>query len=293
MKYFTFLISNILLCQSIFAQSLPTDDIALGSKLWGNTSLRWQFNEKFSVFVEPMFGYNFSKKRLEFIQSDLKLDYKPLYDRQIDLTIGLSYKPIFIIGSTTTKRYDRPCVEVVYRHKILNQQLKLKHTLFVDAFFPNLPKYRYRFCYGLNVYSPIDLKIDKLALKPFIKGEIYYYLGGDPVSYYSYDANNNPLLLAKNSPNDFHRFRFLAGFTTKPCSFMRINMYYLYQREFNTPFTTNRGLNVLSKGQGFYKIPFNNFHTIGFEIEFVVKKKKQQEFESESDYNDVYPPLDK
>ncbi len=287
MKHFLFLIANFLVYHLTFAQNLPSDDLALGTKLWGNSSVRWDLNSKFSVFAEPIFGYNFSKRRFEFFQTDLKLYYRPT----TDISFGLSYKPIFIIGSTTTKRYDRPYAEVVYRHRILKQKLKLKHTLFAEAFFPNLPKYRYRFCYGLNIYSPKNISLGDLALTPFIKGEIYYYLGGDPVSYYSYDADNNPNLLARNAPNDFHRFRFLAGFTSKPFKFMRFTMYYLYQREFNTPFTTNRELNVLSKGQSFYKIPFNNFHTIGFEIEFVVKKKKKKDFES--DYNDVYPPLDK
>jgi hypothetical protein len=259
-----------------FSQNLPTDDLALGRKLWGNTSLEWKFAEKFSVFLEPMFGYNVTDRRMQFAQGDLKFYYRP----NKVVTLGLSYKPMFIFGSNNITRYDRAYAEVVLRHYIW--KIRVKQTIFGEGFFPNLPKYRYRFCYGLNVYSP--KQFTQIKLTPFIKGEVYYYLGGDPVSYYGYDENQDAYLLAKNSPNDFHRFRFVAGVTSKPLSFMRVTFYYLYQREFNTPFTENRGLNIQSKNQNFYKIPFNNFHTLGFEIEFVVKnKKKNKKKEVETD----------
>ena len=274
MKSLVFLFALFLSCQVSFSQNLPSDDLTVGSKLWGNTSFEWKFAEKFSVFFEPMFGYNLTERRMQFGQTDLKFYYRP---NKIT-TLGLSYKPMFIFGNSGITRYDRAYAEIVLRHYIW--KIRVKQTIFGEGFFPNLPKYRYRFCYGLNIYSP--KQFTKIKLTPFIKGEVYYYLGGDPVSYYGYDSDNDAYLLAKNAPNDFHRFRFVAGITSKPTSFMRVTFYYLYQREFNTPFTTNRGLNVLSKGQNYYKIPFNNFHTLGFEIEFAVKnKKKKKEVEND------------
>ena len=148
MKSLVFLFALFLSCQVSFSQNLPSDDLTVGSKLWGNTSLEWKFAEKFSVFFEPMFGYNLTERRMQFGQTDLKFYYRP---NKIT-TLGLSYKPMFIFGNSGITRYDRAYAEIVLRHYIW--KIRVKQTIFGEGFFPNLPKYRYRFCYGLNIYSP-------------------------------------------------------------------------------------------------------------------------------------------
>jgi hypothetical protein len=245
-----------------FSFSNQAQDLAPGFKLWGSVGLDWEITNKFSLKYAQLLGYNANPAKLQFVQPELEVFYKT----GKLLTIGLGYKANFLKNGGTFNLNSRVYNELVFRHKFL--KLPIKHTITSEFFFPRLPKHRYRFIYSLNYYFKNNFLPFKMT--PYLKGEIYYYLGGKNISYY--DQNSN--LIVRQAPNDFHRYRLGGGITSKPLPFMRATLYYLYQQEFNTTLTENRGLNVLSKDQTYHKQPFNNYHVIGLELEFDIDTKK-------------------
>lgn len=259
MKYPSFLL--IILIGFTFTSQ--AQDLAPGFKLWGSVGLDWEITNKVSLKYAQIQGFNANPAKIQFVQPELEVIFK----KSKLLTIGLGYKATFLKNSVAFNLNSRVYNELVFRHNLF--KMPLKHTVTSEFFFPSLPKHRFRFIYSLNYYFKNNFL--PLKITPYLKGEIYYYLGGSAISYY--DQNSN--LIVKQAPNDFHRFRFGGGITSKPLPFMRATLYYLYQQEFNTTLTKNRGLNVLSKDQTYYKQPFNNYHVIGLELEFDIKTKRK------------------
>lgn len=246
-----------------FSFNSQSQDLAPGFKLWGSVGLDWEITNKVSIKYGQIQGFNANPGKLQFIQPELEVIFKT----SKLLTIGLGYKANFLKNSVNFDLNSRLYNEFIIRHNLF--KFPLKHTVTSEFFFPRQPKHRYRFIYSLNYY--FKNKLLPLKITPYLKGEIYYYLGGANISYY----DQNSILIVKQAPNDFHRFRFGGGITSKPLPFMRATLYYLYQQEFNTTLTNNRGLNVLSKDQTYYKQPFNNYHVIGLELEFDISKKRK------------------
>lgn len=252
-----FFILIICLCYSVKSQ-----DLAHGFKLWGSAGLDWQINDKFSLKYAHLRGYNAQPTKLQFTQQDLEV----LFKTGKLLTIGLGFKATFLKNSGLFQLNNRIYNELVFRHKFI--KLPMKHTVTSEFYFPRYPKYKYRFFYSLNYYFKNNFLPYKMT--PYLKGEIYYYMGGAKISYY----DNNSAFIIRQAPNDFHRYRFGGGITSKPFPFMRATLYYLWQQEFNTNLTQNRGLNVLSKDKTYYKQPFNNYSVIGLELEFDIETKR-------------------
>lgn len=252
----------ILAVALIISLSVQAQDLAPGFKLWGSVGFDWEINNKVSLKYTQLVGFNAQPAKLQILQPDLEF----LYKTGKLLTIGLGYKAAFLKNSGQFQLNNRIYNELVFRHKFL--KLPMKHTITSEFYFPRYPKYKYRFFYSLNYY--FKNKFLPFKMTPYVKGEIYYYLGGANISYY----DNNSDLIVKQAPNDFHRYRVGGGITSKPFPFIRATIYYLWQQEFNTNLTQNRDINVLSKNKTFYKQPFNNYSVIGLELEFEIKSKK-------------------
>lgn len=255
-------ISSIFLLLLLNFNSM-SQDLAAGFKLWQSTGLDWTITKKVSIKYAQLFAFNANPANFQFTQGDIEL----LYKTGKHLTIGAGYKPSLYKTTNSYKFYNRLYSEFIFRHKMLS--LPLKHTLTVDYNFPKLPKYRYRFIYSMNYYFKNEVL--PFGMTPYLKGEIYYYLGGYNISYY----DDLSALIIKQRPNDFHRFRIGGGITSKPFPNLRATIYYLWQLEFNTPFTTNRNINVPSLDKLSIKAPFNNYSVVGLELEFDIHSKER------------------
>lgn len=248
---------------SLFFSStfIYSQDLAPGFKIWNSAGIDCELNNKLSFKYGHLLGMNANPFGIQFTQ----LDAEFLYKKGEHFTIGMGYKASYLKTSSSYTKYNRLYNELIFRHKLF--KLPIKHSITSEFYFPRLPKYRYRFIYSFNYYFKNDFL--PLKITPYIKGELQYYLGGAPISYYNADS----LLIVKQSPNDFHRFRLSVGVTSKPFPNMRATFYYMYQQEFNTNLTQNRGINVLSKDKTYFKQPFNNYHVIGLELEFDIKRR--------------------
>lgn len=239
-----------------------SQDLSPGFKFWESVGLEWEINKKLSLKFNEMLAFNTRKGNiLQFGQADFGVNYRP--SKLVELAVG--YKPSVFSLSGGTTLYSRVYNDVMLRHKLFT--LPVKHTITSEFFFPSLPKYQYRFSYSMNYY--FKNKFLPFKMTPYIKGEMYYYLGGSKNTYY--DGLGNKIV--KQRPNDFHRYRIGGGITSKPLPYLRATIYYLHQQEFNTNLTKNRGINVPNKDGTIIRDPFNNYNVIGLELEFTIKSK--------------------
>ena len=260
MKFKNLLVLAIIcLCTNANSQ-----DLAPGFKTWGSYALNWRVTKKASINFSQLVGINMNPFGFQFTQSDLNFEYR--FDKQHSLAAG--YKPNVFFSGGNINLYNRVYAEYEFRHTLF--KLPIKHIVTPEFHFPTLRKYQWRFIYGFKYYFKNDFLPIKMT--PYIKGQIFYYLNGRPLTYY--DSNGEAIV--KQSPNDFHRYRIGGGITMKPTSNFRLTFYYFYQQEFNTSLTENRDLNIPSKNGSKIKYPFNNYHVVGFSMTQSIKSYKKK-----------------
>jgi hypothetical protein len=228
-------------------------------------NLDYKLNEKVHLQVGELFSFKTGTYNLQFTQFKLGGSYR--FTERISSDIY--FKPMLFKGSSRDIWYQRLSASFNYRSTIFT--LPLKNTLTAEWFSPQLQKYRYRFIYSIKLY--FKNKFLPLRATPYLRGQLYYYLDGKPLNYWD---ENGETLLARNSPNDFHRYRLSAGIRFRPAKHFYVTLYYIQQEEFNTTFTKYRQLNILNKSQTAIKYPFNDYQVLGLSLTYYLKSKRDK-----------------
>jgi hypothetical protein len=91
---------------------------------------------------------------------------------------------------------------------------------------------------------------------------LYYNIGGNTIKYY----DNNGNIIARNTPNGFHRGRLYLTANSKISKPFSVSVYYMNQQEFNLFSPELRKINVVNPVSGRITRRFDNFNTIGLSV---------------------------
>ncbi|HFC01072.1 MAG TPA: DUF2490 domain-containing protein [Phaeodactylibacter sp.] len=250
---------------SFILNPLQAQDVKSDFNSYFSYSLSYRLNKKIKLHAGQLLCFNNNPYEFQYNQMKFGASYR--FSKKI--SVDLYVKPMLFKGTIQSKWYNRLSTTISHRAKIFS--LPLKNSITAEWHFPQLKKYRYRFIYTLK-YS-FKNKVLPLRATPYIKYQLYYYLGGRPMNYYD-EAGD--VLLARQAPNDFHRFRLGAGVRFRPFKKFYVTLYYIWQQEFNTTFTKNRKLNILNKSQTKIKYPFNDYQVLGLSLSYSITKKKKK-----------------
>ncbi len=155
----------------------------------------------------------------------------------------------------------------IRRNDNLGRSLRLSNRLIVQQYIPRFEKYQTRIQYNVKLsYRRGNLPI---ALKPFVQGALYFYLNGEPISYY--DDNFNLVEVAP--PNGFHRYRVRFGTSFRPVpkyKKLSIVLYFALNREFNFSWL-GKDINVPNPPQNgviYTSYQFNNYNILGAQVNY-------------------------
>ena len=93
---------------------------------------------------------------------------------------------------------------------------------------------------------------------------MFYNIGGGTIRYY----DKNEQLIARQSPDGFHRGRLTVNFNSKVNKYLRIGLYYMRQQEFNFLTSDTRKMNVYDPVRDRTLRPFKNFNAVGLSAQF-------------------------
>ncbi len=241
----------------IFFQA-NSQDLPAGFKNWLSVGTDIQVGKKLSLELGYLSCFNTGPYELQFSQFSAGMEYK--LRKNLYLLSGL--EQFYFRSGNDFDLYHKLSTGMMLR-KIFD--LPIKQSLEAEWFMPLQRKHRLRGVYTLS-YS---LKNDVLPWKgrPFVKGQLYYYYGGKPLTYYGANGEEQ----AKQSPNDLHRYRLTGGIVFKPIKRWNMTVYYAWNKEFNTGLFDNRDLNIPSKDGTKTKYPFNDYSVLGLSFTYKLK----------------------
>jgi hypothetical protein len=233
-------------------------DLPAGFKNWFSLGTDIQVNKKMSLEFSHLTCFNTKPYEVQFSQLSAGMEYK--LDKNLYLLGGV--EQFHFRSGSDFELYHKLSTGILLR-KIFD--LPIKQSLEAEWFLPLQRKHRLRGVYTLS-YS---LKNDALPWKgrPFIKGQLYYYYGGRPLTYYG--ANGE--VQSKQSPNDLHRYRLTGGIVFKPIKRWNMTLYYAWNKEFNTGLFDHRDLNIPNIDGTKTRAQFNNYSVLGLSFTYQIK----------------------
>ncbi len=243
--------------QVVHAQDLP-----LGLKNYYNLGLDMRLSKRWTARVKQLYGFDVRPNyQLRLLLNTLSVEYR--LNRSV--RVELAYRPMYFRGNTRFLWYHRISARTSHSQRLGN--FRWKNSMTAEWFFPQQVKYKYRFIGTSRLYFPA---IHFWRARPYVQGQLYYYLDGKPLKYY----DDNGEWLVTQAPNDFHRARFSVGMRFRPSKVLRLSLYATLQKEFNTNFTKNRDINVPNKSGSKIRYAFNDYTIIGASLSFRLDFRK-------------------
>lgn len=140
------------------------------------------------------------------------------------------------------------------------RKLNWNNSLQVETNSAAETRFRQRIILGTRL-SPRK-RLDFLNLSPSVSYRLFYNIGGDPISYYDQDGK----LVARQTPDGFHRHRIQLNANSKISDLFRVNLYFMMQREFNFLSGDTRRMNVPNLTKTRTVRPFDNYNVIGLSL---------------------------
>lgn len=250
----------------LLAVGLKAQDLQPGFKTWGGTGLNLRFSPRTTVRISQLTAFNTVPHRFQFLQSNLSLGRK--IGERWNLDVG--YARSWFQREESLATFNRFFAEVDYKSTL--GPFNVKQSVRSEWHFPQLRKYRYRLIYT----NKLSLRFKKLPLRPqpFLRQQLYWYLGGRNVRYYEFEdeeLEEPGELLVEQPANGLHRYRLSMGVRMRLARRFYGTVYYTWQREFNTPFFPERHLNVPNRKGTRTQAPFNNYSLIGLSLSYTLK----------------------
>ena len=156
------------------------------------------------------------------------------------------------------KKYYRFSASYQFQHKW--HWFQLNHAAEAEYFIPGFSKFQSRW----SAESEVTTRKSWTSFKfrPFTRFKMYYYHGGNYLSYYDNDGD----LQAKQSPNDVHRWRWYGGVKFRIAKSVNAKICYFWNEEFNAGLRENSDINIYNKSKTAVRMPFNSFGAISTAI---------------------------
>ncbi len=228
------------------------------SMFWGSFYVYKKFNKTLGMSYFQVNSMNLQSGRMNFIQSDLSFKIKTFRHT----LIGIHYTPTFSLDVVPNKQvvYHRVGIRFKYYHKIV-RHVYMKHYVAAEHHFTRRAKWRQRFYYRLDLEYK-NKRMMPLKMRPFIAQKIYWYQGGRLLQYYDSNGNKTDLL----PPDGLHAYRIKTGLKLYPSDHLRLQVYYMLQKEFNSNLLGGNPIHSLNPNTGKIRRPFYNFHVWGLII---------------------------
>lgn len=243
--FFPVLFFTLFIANNCFSQS--------DWKNWDALSLHLGITKKFEMGINHLRSYNLSNSfKNSFNQSGINMEY--------DLTKRLEARAGFTVthypaDSFSTNRF---WLRGTYKTR-LGEDINWFNGLQGEVHSANEKRFDYRVV--LQTRLAPRKRLEFLRLSPSVSYWLYYNIGGNTIQYY--DKSGTPLV--RESPDGFHRGRFILNLNTRITNNFSLSLYYLNQHEFNL---TGNDMNVINPGTGKITRPFNNYQVAGLSLSF-------------------------
>ena len=230
-------------------------------KIWGSAGLRAPVAKRLYMDINRQYGYKTGPVDLSFVQNTLGLQY--YWGKHVSLSSG------YVISGAPRKdkpgkRKNRWYATIGWRAKkgIWRYSGSLKY----EKHGPAEKRYSARVIYGFYLRPSSNLISRKTKLTPFFSAQLFQNIGGKPISQYDREGNKT----GKFAPEGLHRGRVKAGIYFKPAKYMKITLFGMFQKEFNTIWSekNNRNINVKSPKSGKTYRRFNDYFVAGLSAKF-------------------------
>lgn len=267
----------VVLITSLDHQAKAQEDLPPGFKNWALGGVNLRVTKKTTIKAYQLYALNTNPYGLQFVQSNLGVDRR--VSKKVSL--GMGYAHSAFKSTNGFKNYHRIYADFAIRHRI-GSNIRSKTGLKAEYHWPQLRKFQYRFI----VSNKLSFRNDFLPLNgtPYIKNQVFFYAGGRKNKYWETieevdeetgEVSSQRELAAEQAPLGWHRYRVTAGIRFKLTRNLSGSIFYTMQKEFNTPWSGNRALNVQNKSQTRTKLPFNNFSLVGVSFFYTIKAYKK------------------
>ena len=260
---------------------MQAQDVPPGFKNWMGTGLTIRVSPNTSFRVSQLTALNTGPYSYQFTQGNVSMS-RSLSERW-NMDVGMARS--WFQQKDGIKTFNRLFAEGDYKLKL--GRVSMKQSLRGEWHFPQLRKYRFRFIYT----NKVSMKFKQLPGRPqpFIRQQLHYYLAGRPVKYYAEGESEGESefgdeeefeeegefgereLIAEQAANGLHRYRVFVGVRLRLAKRLYGSVFYMWQREFNTPFFPERHLNVPNQSGTKTQAPFNNYSMVGFSLNYTLK----------------------
>ncbi|MBY0477415.1 MAG: DUF2490 domain-containing protein [Chitinophagaceae bacterium] len=230
-------------------------------KNWNSIRIEAAVNKKTELEIGHLRSYGINNQfKNEFNQTAIQLQYK--HNRKWSFSTGLQLIKPTGAAKTRTRIFGR----AAYTLRVINRKLNWTNSLRVEH--NSLAEKRFRQRIILGTRLSLRKRIEFLNLLPSVSYNLFYNLGGNAISYY--DEENK--LIDRSAPDGFHRGRFTANLNTKINDYLRLNLFFMSQREFNLFVSETNRMNVYNPVRRRIIRPFDNYHVIGASLTVSLSK---------------------
>lgn len=266
----------------LFSSICNAQDLSGEKKFEYSSYLYFKVNKKIYIDNFNLMCFDTRHHNFNFMQNDLTFNYK--INKRLILMLGNAiyinnWSPQYLKAyrndiSFGAIYFNRPTAGIKYKHNF-TKKLELEENMTFQYFTPSMEKYHARITLGSKL--TYDNKKWPLEFEPFGQMILYYYLNGEPISYYNADN----IFAGYYSPNGLHRYRYRLGFKIKPIKAwknMDLMLYLAGQKEFNIPFLGGHNINYSTTADSYTSkqrvlMPFNDYSIFGFQINYVFGTK--------------------
>lgn len=221
-------------------------------KNWNGITVQIPVVKKLDFQLGHTRAYNLSDKyRNEFNQTGFQLRYD--YSRTWDFSTGFQ----IIKPAVAAESRQRFFIRAAHTTRVFDKKLNWTNSVRLEQNSSNERRFRQRIM--LTTRLATRKRLEFLNLTPSVMYTMVYNIGGSPIRYY--DINST--LIDTDTPDGFHRGRFTANLNSKINDYLRLNLYFMAQTEFNFLNSSTNKMNVYDPVRKRTLRPFDNFNVIG------------------------------
>ncbi len=229
-------------------------------KSWSSVNTDFGITKKFDAKLSHLRSYNLAKGFANgFNQTSGSLSYDAT--KTWTGVAGVMRTEFPSSASLPTYRYF---TRVTFRFPLTNQII-WSNALQLEKHSSSETRFRNRYIYITRLSTRKRL--------PFLNSSLsaaywlFYNSGGNKIRYY----NDNGDVVARNSPDGFHRGRLYLTANSKLSQTLSVAVYYMRQQEFNLFSTPYRQIAVVSPTTGKVSREFDNYNVAGISLLFNFK----------------------
>lgn len=223
---------------------------------WNSIEVQANVTSKFSLKTSHLRSNDISNKyQAVFSQTGFHAGYE--LNRRWDLQSGVQLLTPASSKNTRTRIYVRAA------HTLrISGKVNWTNSIRIETNSKAENRFRQRFIFTTRF--GLRKRLQFLNLAPSIAYTLFYNVGGDSLAYYNKEA----AFLIKQTPDGLHRSRLTLNLNSKINDYLRLNLYFMSQREFNFLSPETRKMNVYDPVRNRILRPFNNYNAIGIALQF-------------------------